>query len=113
MFTRKKAYPGTLFVIQVSREWVRLLWRGTVFVILDFNGILDFNAGGATTKSSDHEVVRFEIAISRDRRILWRNFSPLFGSGTLDFRILHGYVNFIVISVFSLNYRRRRDDGVV
>ena len=33
---------------------------------------VEFSAEGATTKSSDHEVVRFEIAIARDRRIIRR-----------------------------------------
>ena len=39
---------------------------------VNFDEFRDFDAEGATTKSSDHEVVRFETLISRDRRILKR-----------------------------------------
>ena len=35
-------------------------------------GNLGIYAGGATPEASDHEVVRFEIDASRDRRILRR-----------------------------------------
>ena len=69
---------------QISKEFKELLKKFQGF-LMDSLRFLKRDAGGVrprsgpfrnryrpTAKPSDHEVVRFEIAISRDRRILRR-----------------------------------------
>ena len=72
----------------------------------------------ATTESSDHEIIRFEIAISRDRRILRRWFLRNWKAETLSFPICYFLLNFDLrkaskqrFRIDTLNLHLRRKFG--